>query len=75
METLVKADRFWHEVFLSRIVMQKKKFRQHKIDHDLYRKQKSVGGALIPKFMPHTKSHMASLCSVKITIAVYIPIY
>ena len=50
----------------------KKKFRQHKIDHDLYRKQKSVGGALIPKFMPHTKSHMASLCSVKITIAVYI---
>ena len=43
--------------------MQKKKFRQHKIDHDLYRKQKSVGGALIPKFMPHTKSHMASLFS------------
>ena len=43
METLVKADRFWHEVFLSRIVMQKK-FRQYKIDHDLYGKQKSVGG-------------------------------
>ena len=61
---LVKTDRFWHEVFLSRIVKCKKKFRQHKIDHDLYQKQKKCWEALIPKFI-RVQNHIWPVCIAK----------
>ena len=63
---LVKTDRFWHEVFLSRTVMQKKSLDNTRLIM-IYNKNKKVLGDFDTKIHA-TKSHMASLYSVKITM-------